>query len=121
MKEQSETKQNLILTSPSEDIYRIGNLSFYVKNEYILAASAMPELESSEIEVSTKLVPELWRGWVVAVGPGIRLSKAKFTYNPGVQIGNYIYFLPETGSFFSFDNILCVFVKMSDIVLTVSI
>jgi len=111
----------LILTSPSEDIFKIGNLSFYIKNEYILAVSAMPELESPEIEKPCQIIPELWRGWVVAIGPGIRPPEANFTYNPGVRMSDFIYFSPESGKFFSFDDVLFIFVKMSDVVLTTSL
>jgi len=121
MREPLESNQTIILNSPSDDIYKIGNLSFNIKGDYVLAASAMPELESPKIEFSSELVPELWRAWVVAIGPGIWLSKAKFTYNPGIKIEDYIYFLPNNGTFFSFDNVLFVFVKMSDVLLNVSV
>ena len=105
-------------TPPNPETFWIGNLEFQVKNDFVLAASAMPELEGDDgIILPEKEVPLLWRGWVVAIGPGIYLPKAPFLYNPGIQREDFIYFRPKEGRFFDFDNISFVFVRMGNICL----
>ena len=118
----SEAEGTIILSPPSPDLFRIGNLEFQVKNDLVLTASAMPELENrGEVLIPNTPTPFLWRGWVVAVGPGIHLTKAAFTFNPGIEVGDYVYFPSHIGRFFSFDNISFVFVKMQDIVMTTKV
>jgi len=105
-------------TPPTPDLFWIGNLEFRLKNDFVLAASAMPEFEGQdEIIIPDKEAPNLWRGWVVSVGPGIYLPKAPFYFNPGIEVSDYIYFQPQDGRFFYFDNISFVFVKMKDVLI----
>lgn len=125
MNSNNEKKKNpgKILTPPNPDLFRIGNLELKLHQDYVLAAIAMPELESNEgpIIEPNKPLPRLWRAWVVALGPGQRLRKADFTYNPGIFIGNYIYFDVSSGVFFDLNNISFVFVSMRDVEMVVSI
>lgn len=109
-----------IQTPVFQDKFWFGNLEFTVKNDFILAASAMPEMEKEgKVIVPNKPLPFLWRGWVVSVGPGIFIPNKSFTYNPGVKVGDYVYFLPHNGRFFDFHNISFVFVKMQDLEIVV--
>jgi len=76
----------------------------------------MPELEKEEdILIPFNKLPYLWRGWVVAVGPGIDLLRTTVTYNPGISVGNLVYFKPEKGHYFTFNSVSFIFVRMGDI------
>lgn len=109
-----------VITPTFQDKFRFGNLEITVRKDFVLAASAMPEMEKDgNVLIPNKPLPFLWRAWVVSVGPGIHLPARDFTFNPGVSTGNYIYFLPHVGRFFNFQAISFVFVKMSDIDLVV--
>jgi len=110
--------QHRVIESPLITKFHIGNLALSIKSEFILAASAMPELEKPEIHGTEQIRPLLWRSWVVACGPGIHMGNTGRMYNPGIELHDFIYFIPEKGSFLSFSGILFVFVKMSDVLLT---
>ena len=112
----NESEETILLSPSSPDRFWFGNLEFNLNNDFVLAASAMPEMEEEgQVIIPDKPMPYLWRAWVVAIGPGIHLPKAIFTFNPGIQNRDYIHFLPENGKFFYFDKISFVFVKMQDI------
>lgn len=106
-----------ILTPTFEDKFWFGNLEISLKGSYVLGATAMPEMErpGGDIFLPHTPPPDIWRAWVVAVGPGIPIQRTSTTYNPGVSVGSYIYFLPHCGRFFDFHDISFVFVRMEDI------
>jgi co-chaperonin GroES (HSP10) len=76
----------------------------------------MPEIEKEDgIVTPNKILPSLWRGWVVAIGEGMPIKNKSFTFNPGVELGDFIYFDPSKAKFFSFNDISFSFVKMKDV------
>lgn len=105
----------------TDDFY-FANLVFKLKADWVIVASAMPEYEKTEGIIEPNITPPtLWRGWVLAYGPGIYLSKTNNMYfNPGIERHDFVYFKPENGHFFYFNDISFVFVKMSDIEISVT-
>lgn len=113
----SQSSGKTLLEPDISDRFYFANLVFQIKHDWILAASAMPEYEDQDAIIEPDpLPPNLWRAWVLAFGPGSFLSKTEnIYYNPGVERHNFIYFKPEYGSFFYFNDISFVFVKMSNV------
>lgn len=96
--------------------FQLGNLKIEVKFDNVLAAVAMPELENPEV-ITPWMTKSLWRAWVVAAGLGTKIGY-KYYRLESVDRGDFIYFRPQLGHFFNFNNIQMVFVKYTDIELT---